>query len=69
MAAVLLRDVTAAGVPDQVVASTIKSAILLPDGAGAGDGDLLDCFIERHDEAIEVQEPFRGWDMRRHLDE
>lgn len=29
----------------------LRRAVLLRDGAGLGDGELLGCFIERHDEA------------------
>jgi RNA polymerase sigma factor (sigma-70 family) len=36
--------------PINRVIDHLRRAVLLPDGAGLGDGDLLGSFIERHDE-------------------
>ena len=36
--------------PINSVIEQLRRAVLLPDGAGLGDGDLLGSFIERHDE-------------------
>ena len=37
--------------PINTVIDHLRRAVLLPDGAGLGDGELLDSFIESHDEA------------------
>src|SRR5215831_6545748 len=36
--------------PINRVIDHLRRAVLLPDGAGLGDGELLSSFIERHDE-------------------
>lgn len=37
--------------PINTVIDHLRRSVLLPDGAGLGDGELLDSFIENHDEA------------------
>jgi hypothetical protein len=37
--------------PMDSVVEHLRRAVLLPEGAGLRDAELLGCFVERHDEA------------------